>query len=82
MKCYEPKPFTINVDRQLLKDTKEKLRLARYPAEEVLAADDWGQGTKNAELKKVAEFWRDQFDWEAEEVCQKLWQTLSYKTLD
>lgn len=73
MKLYEPTPFTINVDRQLLKDTKEKLRLTRYLAEEVLSADDWSQGTKIAELKRVAEYWRDEYDWEAEEVFQNPW---------
>ena len=72
MKLYEPTPFIVHVDRQLLSDTKEKLRLARYPAEEVLPADDWSQGTKNAELKRVVEYWRDQYDWEAEEVHQNL----------
>ncbi|PVH73508.1 alpha/beta-hydrolase [Cadophora sp. DSE1049] len=64
---YESIPFPVNVNRQLLKDTKDKLRLARYPSEEVLPADDWSQGTKIAELKRVAEYWRDEFDWEVEE---------------
>jgi hypothetical protein len=71
MKLYQPTPFTVDVDKQLLKDTQEKLKLARYPAEEVLPADDWSQGTKTADLKRVAEFWRDEYDWEEEEVCWK-----------
>ncbi len=72
MKLYEPTPFTVTVDRQLLHDTKEKLKLARYPAEEVLPADDWSQGIKIAELKRVAEYWKNQYDWEAEEVHANL----------
>jgi hypothetical protein len=75
MKLYEPAPFVVSVDRQLLRDTKEKLKLARYPAEEVLPADDWSQGTKNAELKVMAEYWRDEYDWEAEEVCRDICST-------
>ena len=71
MKLYEPVAFELNVDKQLLEDTKAKLKLARYPMNEVTSAGDWSQGTRIAELKETVEYWRDTYDWEKEQVHTK-----------
>jgi hypothetical protein len=68
MKLYDPVPFTLQVDEKLIEDTKAKLRLARYPQQELSSEDDWSQGTRLAELKLVAEYWRDEYDWNQEQV--------------
>ena len=62
-------PFPIHVDDNLLAITKEKLSLARFPEELTdIAADDWSQGAKVKVVKRLAAYWRDSFDWRAEEV--------------
>lgn len=73
-----PVPFRLHVDRELLKATKHKLSLARYPQEQSdFGEDDWTQGAKVAVVKELAEYWRDVYDWEKKEVCplrlQLLW---------
>lgn len=68
MKLYDPVPFKVQVDEQLIADTKAKLSLARYPQQEVAGLDDWSQGTRISELKVVAEYWRDEYNWKEEEV--------------
>lgn len=70
-RLYEPVPFKLNVDKQLLDQTKAKLSLARYPTEEVTSAGDWSQGTRVAELKEAVEYWRNIYDWEKEQVHTK-----------
>ncbi|KFY27669.1 hypothetical protein V491_00786 [Pseudogymnoascus sp. VKM F-3775] len=67
MKLYDPVPFKVQVDEQLIADTKAKLSLARYPQQEVAGVDDWSQGTRISELKAVAEYWRDEYNWKEEE---------------
>ena len=69
MKFNVPVPYNIHVDRELLEQTKKKLSLARYPEEQSdFGEDNWGQGTKVSRVKQLTEFWRDQYNWEKEEV--------------
>lgn len=70
LKLNTPVPFHLHVDRELLKTTKQKLALARYPQEQSdFGEDDWSQGAKVAAVKLLAEYWRDVYDWEKKEVC-------------
>lgn len=69
LKLNKPVPFTVKVDKELLETTKQKLALARYPEEQTdYGPDDWRQGAKVAVVKKLAEYWCDQYDWEKQEV--------------
>lgn len=69
LKLNKPVPFTIQVDKDLLETTKQKLALARYPEEQTdYGPDDWRQGAKVAAVKKLAEYWRDQYNWGKQEV--------------
>ena len=64
----KPVPYTLNVAGGLLAITKSKLQLARWPTELTdLAEDDWSHGSKVKEVQRLAEFWRDTYDWRDEE---------------
>lgn len=64
-----PVPFRLNIDRRLLELTKQKLALARYPQEQFdFGEDDWSQGAKVAAVREIAEYWRDEYNWERKEV--------------
>ena len=68
-KLYEPVPFKFKVDEKLIANTKAKLKLARFPQQEISTSDDdWSQGTRLKELKRVADYWRDEYNWQEEEV--------------
>lgn len=69
LKFNIPVPYPPHVDQQLLEVTKQKLALARYPEEQTdFGEKDWSQGAKVSRVKQLADFWKDQYDWEAEEV--------------
>lgn len=71
-----PVPFRLHVDRGLLELTKQKLALARYPQEQSdFGEDDWSQGAKVATVREVAEYWRDEYNWERKEVCDGRYAT-------
>lgn len=65
----KPVPYTLHIDDDLLNVTKQKLQLARYPDELIdLADDDWNQGAKVKAVQALADYWRDGYNWRAEEV--------------
>ena len=64
-----PVPYELHVDEELLSITKQKLELARYPEEQTdIGGDDWSQGAKVKVVKELADYWKDGYDWRAEEV--------------
>ncbi|KAE8311676.1 Alpha/Beta hydrolase protein [Aspergillus transmontanensis] len=69
LKFNTPVPYTLHVDRELFQLTKQKLALFRYPEEQTdFGANNWAQGAKVSRVKQLAEFWKDHYGWEAEEV--------------
>ena len=65
----KPAPYELHVDEELLSITKQKLQLARYPEEQTdIRDDDWSQGAKVKVVKELADYWKDGYDWRAEEV--------------
>lgn len=65
----KPTPYTLHVNAELLDVTKQKLRLARYPEEQTdVGDDDWSQGAKVKEVKRLADYWANGYDWRSEEV--------------
>jgi hypothetical protein len=69
LKFNVPVPYKLHVDRDLLGLTKQKLALARYPEEQTdFAESNWAQGAKVSRVKELADFWRDEYRWEDEEV--------------
>ncbi|GAM43224.1 hypothetical protein TCE0_047f17854 [Talaromyces pinophilus] len=64
-----PVKYTPKVSPEFLGLTKSKLSLARYPEEQVdFADDDWTQGAKVKEVRRLAEFWEKEYKWEAMEA--------------
>ncbi len=65
----KPRAYKLQLDDDLLSLTKQKLQLARYPEElSDLDDDDWSHGAKVDEVRRLAEYWKDGYDWRAEEV--------------
>ena len=59
------RPFTIHVPDAVLADLKARLANARIP--DPLQADGWTYGTDVRYLKSLVAYWRDTFDWRAQE---------------
>ncbi|KAF4970018.1 hypothetical protein FSARC_2835 [Fusarium sarcochroum] len=68
LKLNQPVPFSVRFSPDLIQLTRQKLSLARYPFEQSdFGDDDWSQGAKVDEVKKLAQYWRDEYDWERQE---------------
>ena len=57
-------PYEIHVDDAVLTDLRDRLRGAWFPDE---VGQGWGYGTDLAYLKELVAYWRDEFDWRAQE---------------
>lgn len=65
----KPLPYKLHVNDDLLSLTKQKLQLARYPEEQSdIEDDDWSQGAKVKVVQRLADYWKNTYDWRAEEV--------------
>jgi pimeloyl-ACP methyl ester carboxylesterase len=69
-------PFTIRVPDSVLADLKQRLARARF-ADEIDNAD-WRYGVNLTYLKELVVYWRDRFDWRAQE--RRLNQFEQFKT--
>jgi pimeloyl-ACP methyl ester carboxylesterase len=69
-------PFKIHVDDAALADLKQRLTRARFPDE--LDDAGWTFGTNLAYLKELVAYWRERFDWRAQE--RRLNQLEQFKT--
>jgi pimeloyl-ACP methyl ester carboxylesterase len=58
-------PFTINVPDATLRDLKSRLERTRFPEE--IPGTNWDYGTDLTYLKSLITYWRDSFDWRAQE---------------
>ena len=58
-------PFKIQVSNAVLADLKERLSRARFADE--LDGTAWDYGTNLAYLKGLVEYWRDKYNWRAQE---------------
>src|SRR5438105_2273210 len=59
------RPFTIHVSDAAIADLKARLAQARVP--DPLQGDGWALGTDTRYLKELIAYWRDRFDWRAQE---------------
>ncbi|KAK4233150.1 Alpha/Beta hydrolase protein [Achaetomium macrosporum] len=60
------RPFKINVPDSAIKSLKDKLGLTTWP-DEVDFSNDWNYGAPLADIKRLAIYWKDGFDWRAHE---------------
>src|SRR5690606_11332848 len=58
-------PFRLDVPHSELDDLNARLDATRWPA--ALPGDDWDTGVPVAWLRGLAEYWRDGYDWRAQE---------------
>lgn len=70
-------PYKISIPDSAIKTLKDKLALSTFP-DEVEFSDDWGYGAPRADLKRLANYWRNGFDWRAQEA--KLNEIPQYET--
>ncbi|MBI3402081.1 MAG: alpha/beta fold hydrolase [Acidobacteria bacterium] len=59
------RPFTIHVPDGVLADLKARLARPRFP--DPLQGDGWTYGADIGYLKQLVAYWRDRFDWRAQE---------------
>ena len=69
-------PFSVHVPDAVLADLKQRLSRARFPDE--LTGSGWTYGTNLAYLRDLVAYWRDTFDWRAQE--RRLNQFEQFKT--
>ena len=58
--------FEVRVEDSVLEDLRERLARARYPGE--LDAAGWDYGTELGYLQELCRYWREEYDWRAEEA--------------
>lgn len=58
-------PFHIHVAREILTDLHERLARTRWPDE--LPDAGWDYGTNRTYLQQLVTYWREQYDWRAQE---------------
>lgn len=62
----ELSPFTIQVSDEVLADLRERLSRVRWPDE--VPGSGWAYGTDLAYLEQLVAYWRDGYDWRANEA--------------
>jgi microsomal epoxide hydrolase len=66
MPAAQPRPFRVNVPQSVLDDLKERLARVRWPDEPPVAP--WSLGTNLGYMQELVAYWRDRFDWRAQEA--------------
>lgn len=59
-------PFLVDVEDAVLDDLWDRLALTRFPDE--IPGTGWDYGTPIGEVRDLVEFWRDGYDWRAQEA--------------
>jgi microsomal epoxide hydrolase len=63
----KPEPFTLHVADADIADLKDRLARSRFP--DTAPGEAWSYGTDVTYLRGLVEYWRDGFDWRAEEAA-------------
>ena len=59
------KPFKVNISQGLLDDLRQRLSNTRWPDQ--IKGADWSYGTNLDYLNTLVRYWREDFDWRAQE---------------
>lgn len=62
----QPEAFSLHVPEAALTDLRERLSRTRLPDQ--APGEPWAYGTDVAYMSTLIEYWRDQFDWRAQEA--------------
>ena len=71
------RPFQISIPDSVLKDLRQRLLSARLPDEPPL--DPWSTGTSVTYLTQLLDYWRDGFDWSAQEAKLNAFRQLPFR---
>lgn len=63
----EIKPFQVSVPDEALNSLRDRLSSTKY-FDEVEFSNDWSYGAPLSNVKRLAKYWADGFDWRAEEA--------------
>src|ERR1700716_1751980 len=63
----KPTPFTLRIPDADIAELRDRLARSRFPDQ--APGDAWAYGTDVAYLRQLTEYWRDKFDWRAEEAA-------------
>ena len=55
------RPYTISIPREKVAQLKQKLEHAQFPDE--LDNVGWGYGAPLADVKRIAKYWAEKYDW-------------------
>jgi microsomal epoxide hydrolase len=61
-----PQPFTLHVSDPVLQDLRARLSAVRWPDE--APGPPWSYGTSLDYMRELVAYWRDRFDWRAQEA--------------
>jgi len=62
-----PTPFKISIPDEKLYRLKQKLALADFP-DDIATEDPWSRGAPLSEIKRLAQYWENGFDWREAEA--------------
>src|SRR3954468_80706 len=62
----QPEPFTLRVPDEAIADLRERLARTRFP--DLAPGEAWAYGTDVGYLRGLVDYWRDGFDWRAQEA--------------
>ena len=63
-------PFEIQVGDEILDDLKQRLAATRLPQQ--IEGTDWAYGAEISYLEELIAYWRDKYDWRAQEAALNL----------
>ena len=63
----KPTPFTLSIPEPAINDLRNRLALTRFPDQAPDAP--WAYGTDLGYMKTLVPYWKDQFDWRAQEAA-------------
>src|SRR5262245_53168966 len=66
MTTEAPRPFTIQVSDAVLADLRERLHRVHWPDE--VSGAGWQYGTALAYMQELTTYWRDRYNWRAQEA--------------
>jgi pimeloyl-ACP methyl ester carboxylesterase len=62
-----PQPFTLNIPDAAIADLKTRLGLTRFP--DAAPGEPWAFGSSVAYVRDLVAYWKDEFDWRAQEAA-------------
>ena len=72
-----PRPFRIDVPDSVLDDLRERLGRTRWP--DAIPDTGWDYGADVAYVRELCDYWRNEYDWRAQEAALNAWPQFLYE---